>query len=67
MVLTIIFGYRGQYYHLQNYDPSAISYDPKFKDLFLDHNKLESIGYCSFVNFVGDQLTRSTPIENRKP
>ena len=60
-------GYGGQYYHLQNYDPSAISYDPKLKYLYLDHKKLESIGYGSFVNFVGDQLTRSTPIENRKP
>ena len=38
-------GYGGQYYHLQNYDPSAISYDPKLKYLFLDHKKLESIGY----------------------
>ena len=60
-------GYGGQYYHLQNYDPSAISYDPKLKYLYLDHEKLESIGYGSFVNFVGDQLARSTPIENRKP
>ena len=44
-----------------------ISFDPNLKYLNLDHKKLESIGYDSLVIFVGDQLARSTPIENRKP
>ena len=59
-------GYGGQYYHLKNYVPNAISYDPKLKYNYFQHEKLETIGYGPFVNFVGNQLARSTPIEKRK-
>ncbi len=59
-------GYGGQYYHLQSYAPNTLSYNPKLKYQYLLHEKLESIGYGPFVNFVGNQLARSTPIEKRK-
>ena len=59
-------GYGGQYYHLKNYDPNAIAYDSKLKHHYLKHEKLETIGYGPFVNFVGNQLARSTPRAQRK-
>ena len=59
-------GYGGQYYHLKNYDPNAIAYDSKLKHHYLKHEKLETIGYGPFVNFVGNQLARSTPEAHRK-
>ena len=58
-------GYGGQYYHLKNYDPNAIAYDSKLKHHYLKHEKLETIGYGPFVNFVGNQLARSTPEAQR--
>mgnify|MGYP001434738747 FL=1 len=51
-------GYGGQYYHLQSYAPNTLSYNPKFKYHYLLHEKLESIGYGPFVNFVGNQLAK---------
>ena len=59
-------GYGGQYYHLKNYLPNSISYDSKLKYHYLKHEKLETIGYGPFVNFVGNQLARSTPEAHRK-
>ncbi len=59
-------GYGGQYYHLKNYVPNSISYDPKLKYHYLKHENLQTIGYGPFVNFVGNQLARSTPIEKRE-
>ena len=51
---------------LKNYDPNAIAYDSKLKHHYLKHEKLETIGYGPFVNFVGNQLARSTPEALRK-
>ena len=59
-------GYGGQYYHLKNYAPNGIAYDSKLKHHYLKHEKLETIGYGPFVNFVGNQLARSTPIKKRE-
>ena len=58
-------GYGGQYYHLKNYAPNATAYDSKLKHHYLKHEKLETIGYGPFVNFVGNQLARSTPEAQR--
>ena len=52
-------GYGGQYYHLKNYLPDSISYDPKLKYHYLKHENLQTIGYGPFVNFVGNQLALS--------
>ena len=51
---------------MKNYLPDSISYDPKLKYHYLKHEKLETIGYGPFVNFVGNQLARSTPEAHRK-
>ena len=51
----------------KNYLPNSISYDPKLKYHYhyLKHEKLETIIYGPFVNFVGNQLAISIPEAQR--
>ena len=58
-------GYGTQYYQLKTYSPDAVSYDPKLK-YSIRTKDTELISAGRFVNFVGNQLGRSTIEKNRK-
>ena len=58
-------GYGTQYYQLKTYSPDAVSYDSKLKySIRTKNTKLISSG--RFVNFVGNQLGRSTSEKDRR-
>ena len=58
-------GYGTQYYQLKKYSSDVVTYDPKLKSSFITKNT-ELISNGRFVNFVGNQLGRSTSKKDRK-
>ena len=58
-------GYGTQYYQLKTYSPDAVSYDPQLK-YSIRTKDTELISAGRFVNFVGNQLGRSTIEKDRK-
>ena len=58
-------GYGTQYYQLKTYSPDAVSFDPKLNYSVRTKNT-ELISNGRFLNFVGNQLGRSTSKKDRK-
>jgi len=56
-------GYGGQYYVARTYSPESLEEEKTYQERTKNTKKIRQ-GH--FINFVGNQLGRSTPIEERK-
>ena len=57
-------GYGGQYYTARSYSPELLDEEKTYQERT---KNTEAIRKGHFMNFVGNQLGRATPIEDRKP